>query len=1056
MKKSLVLLGAVPVAFITALIFNPNVEEGVYQPRNSSNLHEASSADGALEYYHLLRGDYTQEEYHRALEEAAAMPTNRVDMTWWEHGPDNIGGRTRAILVDKDDINHIYAGSVSGGLFESINRANFWTPVEEFNDNLAISSMCQTVDGTIYVATGHEAEMSTGSQNAYDTGANGNGIYKENSDGTFSQISGTENFTYINEVVCDTLNNMIWFATNSGMRQYDPVADVVNTITNGLSSGECTSLSISPDGEVIVCSMANNGKTNVSVDGGVTFKDYSSPANTANPISSGASRIEYSISHEKADNGNYYIYASAANSFLQGIWMSEDNGINWTQIAPANNQIPGSFAPFSTGGGSSGQGEWNNIISAVKGNPKKLILGGIDLYSWATTGNWTQLSQWFLNPQSSQYVHADNHDLVWDKWGRLYIGNDGGISISDDGGQTFYPANRGYNVTQFYAIGASAHGDVIGGTQDNGSLANYHDNVTWHSFDEVGGGDGFSAEISFINRNVLFSSVYYSAIRRSADRGENSTLFVPSEFSMGGLGCIPGATGDSDGDGFNDGCGQFFTNFKLWENPNDLNSEDSISYVPSQSYSSGDTVYAPSQTVQTTIDYITPTDIVYDDTLDFNPGLTTQDSIITSTAPANDYNLAVFDYTITFGAHPLQAGDSVYLASLDTTIAVASVSLIDHYYGTNPLRPGKVYDMGNEDQAYGIAWDTLKIQDPYQSWMAIGLGGGDGIWMTRNALRFSAPSNEWFRVNHANIGTVATMEFSRDGNHLFIGTWSGALYRLSGFGSVYSPAKEDDVDNNIVADTLINADEVTDVNNLVTSWQNIGNFGAPVTGIAVEGDVDHVVVTLGNFGGSNKVQESTNATGASPSWTSISGNLPTGLPMYSVVIDRNDPNLIVVGADQGIYATDDGGTSWSNVSGDVGNTPIFDMRQNWRTYNEGCLRPGEIYVGTHGRGIWSSEDFLGLPSQQDNLETGKFVPNINVYPNPLTEQGTIAFELESATDVTIQIFNLRGQMIRNINETNVSAGVNNVTFGASDLPKGTYIIRLTAGDKVETTKFIKH
>ena len=79
-----------------------------------------------------------------------------------------------------------------------------------------------------------------------------------------------------------------------------------------------------------------------------------------------------------------------------------------------------------------------------------------------------------------------------------------------------------------------------------------------------------------------------------------------------------------------------------------------------------------------------------------------------------------------------------------------------------------------------------------------------------------------------------------------------------------------------------------------------------------------------------------------------------------------------------------------------------------------------------------------------------------IYPNPLVEQGTIAFSLESASNVTVQIFNLSGQLVKEMNETNASPGQNNFTFGAADLSKGTYIVRLTAGDKVETTKFIKH
>lgn len=1056
MKKSLILLGSIGiVAVATAmLIQSPKDQEGVYQPRTSTiplnGMHQ-TSATGMADYMKMLKGDFTQEQYMRIKNDwDNTQSYNRANVLWYDHGPDNVGGRTRAIVVDRNDFTHVWAGSVSGGLFESHDRANTWYKVDEFNQSLAISGMCQTADGTLYIATGHQRESGVyyGSNGA-DSGKEGDGLFKMNSDGTFSQIDS--GYDYINEVVCDTLDNIVYYATNDGLMQYVAGSGAITELTNGLASGAARALDISPDGQVIVVAMGSN-KTHVSTNGGASFLDVSSSANTSNPVDDGMTRCEYSISDIKGTNGNYYIYASQANSFLTGIWMSSDNGMNWTEIAPANDQTPGSFAPFSAGGGSSGQGWYDNIIKAGFQNPEQVYLGGIDIYNWATNGNWSQLTQWFLPPQSSSYAHADQHEMVWDKLGRLYVGNDGGVGVSDDYGASFFPANRGYNVTQFYAIGASAHGDVIGGAQDNGTQANYHDNHTWQEHDEVGGGDGFSCDISFINRDILLTSVYYGAVRRSGDRGASSGGFTPIEFTTdlavpNALNCTPG--------GLSGGCGSFYTNFKLWENPNDVNSTDSVIYIPSQAYNSGDTVLVPSATSGVNIEYVTTTDIVYDDTVFYNSGLTTQDSVITTSAPSNDYNLDQYTYTIVFGAHPLAAGDSVYLLELDTTLEVLSVVEVDHYYGTNAQRPGKVLDMDNEQEKYGIAWDTLKVQDRYQAWFAIGLGAGDGIWMTRNALRFSSPSEAWFRVDHdtlAAIGAVSSMEFSADGNHLFVGTWSGQLWRLSGFGDVYSPVKYED--------TLIDANNVVYQANLQTTWEMIKAFSDPVTDIAVTPqDVDHVVVTLGTVGGSGKVQESWDATvGSTAVFTSIASGtaFSGGLPCYSAIIDREDGMTIMVGTEFGVLLTEDGGTNWEKLAGDFGDVAVFDMVQNWRQFDEGCYRPGEIYIGTHGRGIWSTDYYLSAPGAQDNLAIEKFIPNINVYPNPMQDDGNIAFNLEENSDVNVQIFNLRGQLVNEIRKTNMSAGTNTIQFGASHLTKGTYIIRLSAGDRVETSKFIKH
>src|SRR5690554_8041116 len=85
--------------------------------------------------------------------------TKAITVEWSEHGPDNIGGRTRAIHVDHTDENIIWAGAVSGGLYKSTNKANNWSRVESFPGGQFISSIAQDAGGNIYVATGSVDEI---------------------------------------------------------------------------------------------------------------------------------------------------------------------------------------------------------------------------------------------------------------------------------------------------------------------------------------------------------------------------------------------------------------------------------------------------------------------------------------------------------------------------------------------------------------------------------------------------------------------------------------------------------------------------------------------------------------------------------------------------------------------------------------------------------------------------------------------------------------------------------------------------------------------------------
>ena len=68
---------------------------------------------------------------------------------WEERGPNNVGGRTRVVLFDPNDLtnNTVYAGGVSGGLWKNTNissAASSWTRVTNVPGNLSISSL--TVD----------------------------------------------------------------------------------------------------------------------------------------------------------------------------------------------------------------------------------------------------------------------------------------------------------------------------------------------------------------------------------------------------------------------------------------------------------------------------------------------------------------------------------------------------------------------------------------------------------------------------------------------------------------------------------------------------------------------------------------------------------------------------------------------------------------------------------------------------------------------------------------------------------------------------------------------
>ena len=92
----------------------------------------------------------TAEVLAQIQQEIGKMKTSKT-ISFTEQGPDNIGGRTRAVQPDRTNINRVWAGGVSGGLFVSLNKGNLWTRVNEYiaaGANPYISSMTQTPGST--------------------------------------------------------------------------------------------------------------------------------------------------------------------------------------------------------------------------------------------------------------------------------------------------------------------------------------------------------------------------------------------------------------------------------------------------------------------------------------------------------------------------------------------------------------------------------------------------------------------------------------------------------------------------------------------------------------------------------------------------------------------------------------------------------------------------------------------------------------------------------------------------------------------------------------------
>ncbi len=80
--------------------------------------------------------------------------------------------------------------------------------------------------------------------------------------------------------------------------------------------------------------------------------------------------------------------------------------------------------------------------------------------------------------------------------------------------------------------------------------------------------------------------------------------------------------------------------------------------------------------------------------------------------------------------------------------------------------------------------------------------------------------------------------------------------------------------------------------------------------------------------------------------------------------------------------------------------------------------------------------------------------SLNAYPNPFNPVTTVRFSLKKAGEVTLSVYNVSGQWMRDLARRHYEAGDYTVRFDAGDLPSGIYFARLDAGAFTQTRKMM--
>ncbi len=453
-------------------------------------------------------------------------------MEWRSIGPYR-GGRALAVAGIPGNPFVYYFGAVAGGVWKSTDGGNTWVPLF---DKQAVSSI-----GSVAVAESDPNVIYVGTGEACIRGniSFGDGVYKSTDAGKTWKSVGLKDTRHIGRVIVDPHNPDVVFVAALG-HAYGPNAErgVFRSTDGGktwekvLSKDEKTGaidITFDPTNAHILFatlweayrtpySLSSGGPGSglyKSIDGGTTWKRLE-----GNGLPKGIlGRIGVSVSG--ADPNRVYALIEAEEG---GLYRSDDAGENWARVNDDHR--------FR-------QRAWyfTHIFADPK-NVDTLYILNTGLYKSTDAGKTFGL---LTAP------HGDHHGLWIDPTNpqRMINGNDGGVTITVDGGKNWTRQDN-QPTAQFYHVITDNRFPyyVYGAQQDNSTVAiasmsdfGVIDRPDWYP---VGGGESGYIAPDPTDPDIVYAGSYAGYITRF-DRRTNQDQVVspwpenPSGYGVGSL-----------------------------------------------------------------------------------------------------------------------------------------------------------------------------------------------------------------------------------------------------------------------------------------------------------------------------------------------------------------------------------------------------------------------------------------------------------------------------------------------------------------------------------------
>jgi flagellar hook capping protein FlgD len=423
-------------------------------------------------------------------------------LNWRSIGPNNTGGRTRAVAIDVTNEDVILAGGVSGGVWRSEDGGASWIKTTGAADLHSVTTIVQDTragkEQIWYYGTG---ELRGNSARGAGAPYRGEGIYKSINGGRTWQIlpstatndpaSFNYPFNYVWDIVINpnSANDEVIAAIFGGIVKSDDGGFTWDTVLGDdlLALGGLTDLNetiatfytdihVTSDGTfyAALSSITSDDRTLSGIAGIYQSNDGDSWVRVKELASTVNGRTE--LGSSQSNPNLIYVVTDSPIDIAMGKYDALQS--LYTDLSENIPALGGKVGDFHA------QGGYNLFIAVHPDDDQVVYLGGTNLYrstdGFSSTDNTDWIGGYDTDNDFSLYPnhHPDQHDVVFypSNSNRMISVNDGGIYRTSNNLQEevqYVSLNNGYVTTQFYTAEVSKLEEdnfVIAGTQDNGTM----------------------------------------------------------------------------------------------------------------------------------------------------------------------------------------------------------------------------------------------------------------------------------------------------------------------------------------------------------------------------------------------------------------------------------------------------------------------------------------------------------------------------------------------------------------------------------------------------------